>query len=378
MRSWGDPKEAEREGTQSGSGRSGQLETIGTGMKRTITRTGLLWVAVASLVASTAHAQTRSTEDLAAAETLFREGRALIEAGQTSAACRKFEESYRLDSAPGTLLNTARCHQLEGKIATAWAEFHQVAAEARRDGREDREKIATEAIQELEPRLPKLTIEVPSETRVEGLEITRNGSKLGRAAWGTATPVDPGTVIIEASAPGFKPWKHQIDIPEAGKAQVSVPSLEKAPEAPKPPPPAATAPVEPQRPPPDPGSPTEQTAGLVIGGLGIIGIGVGSYFGVQAIGKRSDSDDNCPTINGEEYCNADGVASNQDAQDAARFANLGIGLGVVALLAGTYLYFDGAPSGPTEQAARTKKRQPLDVGFTTRDGGGFATVHGEW
>jgi hypothetical protein len=308
--------------------------------------------------------------DKAVAESLFQEGRALIESGQTAAACRKFEESHRLDKAPGTLLNMAHCHKLEGRIATAWSEFFQVAAEARRDGRADREQIALDAIKELEPRIPKLVILVPPESRIEGIKVTRNGTELGKAAWGTETPVDPGEIVIVAEAPGYKPWTRTLDVREGGREQVAIPVLVELPKVEEPIPSAGT-PARPVSVPVDTGSPTSQTIGLVLGGMGIVGIGVGSYFGVQAIKKRSDSEDRCTLGPDGNGCSEEAVKLNQDAKDAARIANLGIGIGVVAVLAGTYLYFDGAPKQPETGSG-------VDVGFGTLPGGAFATVRGGW
>ena len=48
--------------------------------------------------------------DPAAAEALFLEARDLFVAGKVAAACTKFESSYKLDPAPGTLLNLAACN----------------------------------------------------------------------------------------------------------------------------------------------------------------------------------------------------------------------------------------------------------------------------
>src|SRR5436189_4245413 len=79
-----------------------------------------------------------------AAEALFQEGRQLLEAGQVDEACLRLAESYWQEPASGTLLNLARCHQAQGKIATAWAEYAAAARLSRAQGREDRARAAEE------------------------------------------------------------------------------------------------------------------------------------------------------------------------------------------------------------------------------------------
>src|SRR5262249_26584812 len=67
-----------------------------------------------------------SGNDPAAAEALFREGRAAAQKGDWETACPKLRESQRLDPAAGTLLNLADCEEHRGKVATAWQLYRQV------------------------------------------------------------------------------------------------------------------------------------------------------------------------------------------------------------------------------------------------------------
>ena len=319
------------------------------------------------LISAAAGAQP-SPEDRAAAESLFRDGRRLMDEGKVAEGCRKLEESQRLDPAPGTLLNLAVCHEREGKIATAWAELQTALAQAKKDGRADREELARARIAEIEPILPRLTLIVPPDARLANLVVTRNGSPLQSGAWGTAIPVDPGEVVIEAEAPGHKKWRSVVRLEPKGSAEVTVPTLEKAPEAPKP-----VATPEPVAPPPPPPAPTKRelgprsTAGLVLGGVGVASLGVGAFFGLRALSKRSDSDGECPTVDGRERCSTRGVELNESARTAARAADVTVGLGLLAVGAGAYLFL----SDPV----RTGKRAPA-IGVAADTRSAVATLGG--
>src|SRR5690348_8189279 len=84
-----------------------------------------------SIVAAPARADT-SAEDRAAADALFREGRALVKRGDYAAGCQKLAASQKLDPATGTLLALGDCYAREGRTASAWATFNEAIASARR------------------------------------------------------------------------------------------------------------------------------------------------------------------------------------------------------------------------------------------------------
>jgi len=151
-----------------------------------------------------AHAQ--SADNKAAAETMFREGRRLMIAGEYAEACPKFLASQNLDPGVGTLLNLGDCYAKNGQTASAWAQFIEAASEAHRLGDTRRQEAAQARATELEVRLVRLTIVVPPAADVAGLEIKRDGTRVDRALWGAALPVDPGKLVIEATAPGKKKW----------------------------------------------------------------------------------------------------------------------------------------------------------------------------
>jgi hypothetical protein len=163
-----------------------------------------------------------SNADRMLAETLFEEGKRLLDENKTDEACAKLEESQRLDPATGTLLNLAYCHDLQGKLATAWAEYKEAQAAARQDGRDDRVQFAAEHLAAIEPKMPRLQIEVAQKARFEGLKVKLDGVQIGEAAFGLAAPLDPGVHIIVATAPGRVRWVQQVRLYPDGTTQTVV------------------------------------------------------------------------------------------------------------------------------------------------------------
>jgi hypothetical protein len=253
---------------------------------------------------SMAHAQ---GSDAGAAESLFRTGKVLLEEKNYALACPKLAESYRLDPGTGTLLALALCHEGEGRLASAWGEYAEVVARSRREGRPDREELAHQRIAALDSRLPMLTISIaPGAEAIEGLEIKRDGVVVGSGLWATPVPVDPGHHHVEATAPGYKAFAVTVSLgTDADRSAVVVPVLERAPQAPEQPGAEAHG---------DPGK-ALRYGGLAVGGAGIVGLVVGTVFGLRAIGLNNDSksQDHCDA---QSVCDPAGLVSRNDARRA--------------------------------------------------------------
>jgi len=81
------------------------------------------------------------------ADALFREGRRAADAGDYVAACTRFEQSYSLDPAPGTLLNWADCEEHRGESALALQHFRRLDDQL--PAADDRRPIVEERIRAL-------------------------------------------------------------------------------------------------------------------------------------------------------------------------------------------------------------------------------------
>src|SRR5258708_29728493 len=111
--------------------------------------------------------------DEATAQVLFDVGRQLMARGEFVHACSRFEESERLDTAVGTLLNLADCYEKTNRLARAWSTFLEAASAAREAGQPEREQAAKERAPELEPRLARLAVHVIAGAHVPRLASVR-------------------------------------------------------------------------------------------------------------------------------------------------------------------------------------------------------------
>lgn len=309
----------------------------------------------------------------ATADALFRDARTLMNKKEYSKACRKLEESQRLDPQGGTLLNLAVCHAREGRTASAWVELQEAAEIARNAKRRDRVRLAEKELKQLESKLSRLTIDVPEQSRVPGLVLHRGIETLGEGAWGTAVPVDPDTELtLEAEAPGYRSWKLGVTLEPAEQKTVVVPKLEKLPPPPKKPRKKSAAEVQAEK--EEKERQTLRTIALVAGGVGIVGVGVGSYFGLRAMSKEKESDDHCEG----SLCDPEGLDLSEQADRAATVSNVAFGLGLAGLGVGTYFFLISQPPDEKKPAADPSEAARVQLVPSIAPGAGSILMTGRW
>ena len=276
-----------------------------------------LAVAVVSLLA-TEHAGAHPGASSARAEALYEEGKRLYDVGRFDDAAVALAASERAEPKVGTLGMLAACEEARGRLASAWRAYRQAATLAAALG-DPREAFAHERAAQLEPRLASVVV------REDGgaADVLRNGEPVRPGATGSDTYVDAGEVWIEARAPGKVPWRSVLRLLDGQRATVDVPPLA-ALEAPprSTPTPAPDAPTARHRP---------GWAGALtwVGGtVGVIGVGVGTGFGLAALRKRNDSDRYCDP---QDHCAPEGGALRDDARTLARVSTVGFGVGLVGV-----------------------------------------------
>lgn len=305
----------------------------------TPSRAALSCILVALTFSMPASAEPTSDER-ALALTLFARGRTAMNDGDLETACRSFAESQRLDPGGGTLLNLAVCHERQGKTATAWTEYSEALAAARRDGRSDRVELALERKRDLEGRLARLEVVVPAGAAREGLRIVRDGTAIPVEAWGVAVPVDPGEHSVVAFLGDAQVFEAVVNVVASATETVMVtvgPAA--APSAPPPPREERRAPTELAIPRTDR---ARAWAGWGAVGGGAVLAGVGTIFGVQALSAKRESDDGC--IGGR--CSSAAVEANDRAKTYADVSTATIVTAAVAVGVGIYLLVTAERAAP--------------------------------
>lgn len=291
----------------------------------TASLTCALWVNLGALARADLHAADGDRERKAAAEVLFEAGKELVQRDAIAEGCAKFEESQKLDAGLGTQFHLADCYERLGRLASAYALFMEVAAATHQRGQTEREVVARERASELKPRLSRLVIVVDRDKAPPGMTVARNGMPVGAAQWGVAIPVDPGEVHVTVTAPDKRSWEVSVTVRNEGMFErIEVPGLQ---------------PLQPDAFPADAAPPPfwdqpRNWVGTGLLGLGVVGVGLFSYFGLQSAAKYDETDSACTA---DDRCSPDAIYTRRDAYHAGQIANISLGAGTACLAAGGIL-----------------------------------------
>jgi hypothetical protein len=293
-------------------------------------------------------------DDVSTAEVLFREARELMARHAYADACPKLEESQRLDAAPGTEFNLARCYELIGRLASAWGAYVEVANVTHAAGQFDREASARERVAAVEPRLSFVTVTMRAPPA--GVALTRDGVEMALAQLAVAIPIDPGEHVLRARAPGKRDWEARFRVDHDGqRLSVEVPLLDDEPL------PEPVTPATPPSPPPTAPSAAdtrsaaaspngERIAAGVVLGASAIALGLGTYFAIEKVTLASRAWTECK----DSPCtNSAGLNTIKDSNTAGDWATGSfIAFGTLAAAAGV-LWFTAPKPAPRSSAAFT-------------------------
>ncbi len=180
---------------------------------------------------------------------------------------------------------------------------------------------------------------------------------------GAAIPVDPGAHAFTFETKGEKPVTRQLVLREGEKARHEQVRFGSAPVLVVVPPPASSG---------SRGS-GQRKAGLVVGGLGLVGIGLGALFGELASSKWSAAQKACPS---SSTCRpSQNETGNDERTNALTLATVS----TVSFIAGGVLTAGGVTllvSAPSGSSTEGRPAQGLQLVPQGGPGGGGVTLRG--
>lgn len=276
--------------------------------------------------APAASAEARSP-NVVEAERRFNEAVAHMDQKRYDAACPLLKQSHALDPSSGTLLNLGDCYEQLGLTASAYRAFEEAKALSVSSGKSDRASVAEVRMRKLAKVLRRLSVSLPAE-RPQNLAIRVDGEPLAISGETTELIVDPGTHELLASAPGYVESRVSVVAPEPGLTTgVSVPPL---------------TPLSSLTSAPNDGSDgtsrfsSREIAAMITGGIGVVGVVVGSVFGLSSRAKHEESDRYC---SGNVCRDQRGVELMNEARSAGNASTVGFVVGGVALGTAATLWF---------------------------------------
>ncbi|HEY8946844.1 MAG TPA: hypothetical protein VIM73_21525 [Polyangiaceae bacterium] len=177
--------------------------------------------------------QAQSDEQRAAARIAATQGIEAFEAGKYAESVDLLERAQSLVHAPTHLLYLARANEKLGKLVKAREAYLKLSREelGPRAPRVFRNAVADGAkeLAALEPRIAYVTVRVLN-ADASSVELTENEVPVSAALVGIEKPTDPGTVVFTATAPGFHPATARIELAEGARETVEL-ELQKDPQA---------------------------------------------------------------------------------------------------------------------------------------------------
>ncbi|HVJ92625.1 MAG TPA: PEGA domain-containing protein, partial [Labilithrix sp.] len=239
-----------------------------------------------------------SPQDIAQARELAQQAVAAFDAGNFAESEKLWTSAAALYPAAPTLsLGLARAAAKLGHYVLAQESYNKIIREQSHNPNappafKDALEAARAEVGAVSAKIASVVITV--EGGAPNPVVTIDGQPVSAAGLGLKRPIDPGTHVVKAEAPGYKPTETTFEVAESGAATAQL-KLEKDATAP-----LATTPPAPQ---PDSQPKSTATAGnkspnktlaIVAFGVGGAGLILGGVTGGLALGKRSELEEKCP------------------------------------------------------------------------------------
>jgi hypothetical protein len=182
---------------------------------------------------------------------------------------------------------------------------------------------------------------------LSAVSVTVDGQPLVGRLDGSAIDVDPGDHVFRFESGGAVANKHfVVREGEKGRREAIVVRATPAPAGPVP---------------SEQSGSTQRTAGLVVGGVGVAGVVIGSIFGALALSAKPTG---CPP-NNTEACprTAQNQSSVNKLPGLEDGSDVGLGIGIAGLVVGSILFFT-APHGGEARGGAASLKPWIGLGST--------------
>jgi hypothetical protein len=337
---------------------------------RHLTRALLVLVSLSAVPRSSSG---QSDEERAAARQTALEGIKALKEQRYPAAIDLLSRAESVMHAPTHLLYLARAQMGLGQLVRARENYLKIVKEnidpSKPKAFHDAKAEAEKELAALEPRIPVITAVVDG-AQGKSVTVTMDGTKMSAALVGLARPVDPGEHRFQASADGMASDLVTVKVKEGGNERVTLTlkpgaavvstGASAGPEAtgtPASPAGTSAAPTPENSPPPPPGAEEPgggvsglRTAGFVVTGVGVVGLGVGTAFILMGKSQRDEANSICPPDKPCPIGTDQNHLSSLDSESTSKMTIGGVSLAVggVSLAAGVTMIILGKPKSATQ------------------------------
>ncbi len=328
-------------------------------------------IAVGIVAAVTAFGSLALADNKQKADELFTKAKRLQAEKKYADACPKFEESYRLDPGIGGELNIAKCFEEWGKLGRAYRAYLEAERQAKA-ANDPREAKIHDLVTQLESQVPRLMIHIPADAETEGLRITIDGVEVDKVQLADPQLVDPGPKLVEYQLPKGPKKTKTVPVERGGTSEITLDLPKGSPrttsEVVEKPHhhdgkhPVATATETPGR--------SQRIAGIVIGSVGIVAIGVSTGLTLSARSKYKDAlSKDCNNMTND--CDSQGLTDTHDARSEANIATIVFSAGLAAVAGGVIVYLLAPHAAATPHESRDDDESWYLAPTVSPNGGGL-------
>ena len=229
------------------------------------------------------------------------------------------------------------------------AERSQLLRCAVADCREDIRRVCGSGLEKVDTGIPTIVFAAKdaSGADLSAVKVTMDGEVLAERLEGSALSIDPGEHTFTFETAGQPPVTKKLVMQESQKDRREVITFGTATTA------TTGAPTTtgglPSTPPPgmeeSQGMGTQKILAIVAGGIGVVGLGLGTVFGVMANSQKNAAQSACPN---NPCATQDGVSKWSDAGSTGNISTIGFIVGGVGVAGAAVLWFT-APSSSSAQ-----------------------------